>query len=188
VRVLVLERGYLDSHDWQLENERQSHGVGESQTSSRIDPKTTFVNKHPDKHEWVHNPSFGGGSNCWTANTPRFMPSDFEMQSRYGVGVDWPLSYDDLEPFYERAEQLMAISGPNDGSPYPRRSPYPQPPHQFTEPEKLLKAAYPDNFFHIPTARARVATESSPLLRDGCLQDLPHRCQVHHPQRDAASL
>jgi choline dehydrogenase-like flavoprotein len=76
--------------------------------------------------------------------------------------VDWPISYNELEPYYEQAELTMAISGPDDGSPYPRRMPYPQPPHRFTDPEKLLKAAYPNLFFHVPTARARIATANRP--------------------------
>ena len=156
--VLVLERGHLDSHEWQLNNERAAHGVGESETSSRIDPKTTFINKNPENHESVHDPSFGGGSDCWMASTPRFMPSDFELYSRYGVGVHWPLTYNELEPYYDQAEQIMAVSGPNDGSPYPHPAPYPQPPHRFNNPDKVLKAAYPDQFFHVPTARAGIAT------------------------------
>jgi glucose dehydrogenase len=45
----------------------------------------------------------GGSSLAWGAITPRFLPSDFRLRSLHGVGVDWPLSYDDLEPWYESA-------------------------------------------------------------------------------------
>jgi choline dehydrogenase-like flavoprotein len=90
------------------------------------------------------------------------MPNDFKMQSTYGVGLDWPVSYDNLEDFYYQVEVAMSISGPNDGSPFPRSKPYPQPPHRFTDPDKLLKAAYPDLYFQQPTARARVATPNRP--------------------------
>ncbi|MEM7032708.1 MAG: GMC family oxidoreductase N-terminal domain-containing protein, partial [Chloroflexota bacterium] len=150
-RVLVLERGKVDTHSWQVQHDRTS--------SKRA--KDTFVNQHPYK-EWVYNPSFGGGSNCWWAVTPRFLPNDFQMRSMYDVGVDWPIRYDDLEPFYGQAEDILAISGPSDDSPFPRSSPYPQPPHRFTDPDKILKAAYPDLFFHQPTARARVSTTKRP--------------------------
>jgi len=150
-RILVLERGQLDTHAWQVQNRQ----------NSRVAPESTFVNKNPKK-KWYYTPSFGGSSNCWWAATPRLMPNDFRMRSVYGVGVDWPVSYDDLEEFYYQAELIMAISGPNDGSPYPRSKPYPQPPHRFTDPDKLLKAAYPNHFFHQPTARARVATSKRP--------------------------
>ena len=146
-RILVLERGYLDTHAWQIQNE----------TTSRIDYHDTYRNKTPNK-DWQFNVAFGGGSNCWWANTPRFLPSDFELKSRYGVGRDWPLSYDDLEPYYMEAERIMAISGPADGGPTLRSEPYPQPPHRFTDPDLVFKSAYPDLFFNVATARARVAT------------------------------
>jgi choline dehydrogenase-like flavoprotein len=69
----------------------------------------------------------GGTSVHWDANTPRLHPKDFEMQSRYGLGRDWPISYDDLRPYYARAEREMGVSGVDD-NPYgpPRTAPYPQ--------------------------------------------------------------
>ena len=151
-RILVLERGSLDSHDWQLANRR----------NSRTLPSETYINRNPGK-TWNFNIGFGGGSNCWWAGTPRFMPNDFKLKSVYGVGVDWPISYDELERYYTLAENIMAVSGPDDGSPYPRSGPYPQPPHILTDPDKRLKAAYPEHHFQQPTARARVATDNRPM-------------------------
>jgi choline dehydrogenase-like flavoprotein len=90
------------------------------------------------------------------------LPNDFRMHSNYGMGVDWPISYEDLEIFYAQAEDILSVSGPDDGSPFPRSTPYPQPPHRFSDPDKVLKAAYPDLFFHQPTARARTATANRP--------------------------
>jgi choline dehydrogenase-like flavoprotein len=80
------------------------------------------------------------------------------MRSTYGVGDDWPLSYADLEPFYDDAEAIMSISA-SDRAPYPRRTAPPQPPHRFSEPDRLLANAYPDLYFPQPTARARIPTE-----------------------------
>jgi choline dehydrogenase-like flavoprotein len=150
-RVLVLERGKKYSHQWQLEHKEEFGKLRED----------TFVNRNPRK-PWVHTPVFGGGSNCWWGCTPRFMPADFALKTRYGVGRDWPVSYDDLEPFYQEAEELMAISGPSGATPYPRSRPYPQPPHRFTDPDRILKKAYPDQFFEMPCARARIATSRRP--------------------------
>lgn len=56
----------------------------------------------------------------------------------------------------------MAVAGPSDGSPFPRRRPYPQPPHRLTEPDRLLQKAYPGQFFAIPSARARTPTATRP--------------------------
>ncbi|MDT9702451.1 hypothetical protein RMT89_42975, partial [Streptomyces sp. P17] len=45
----------------------------------------------------------GGTTMHWEAKTPRFLPEDYEMRSRFGVGRDWPLSYAELEPWVEMA-------------------------------------------------------------------------------------
>lgn len=70
----------------------------------------------------------GGGSVHWAAFTPRFHPSDFEVYTRDGVGVDWPLSYEEIEPYYELLEQEMPVAGP---AYYPWGKPhgYPYAPH-----------------------------------------------------------
>ena len=85
------------------------------------------------------------------------MPGDFELESRYGVGVDWPLGYDELETHYCDVEHIMAVSGPQD-SPMPRSRPFPLPPHRLSEPDRILKDAFPNGWFHPATARASVPT------------------------------
>jgi len=146
VRVLVLERGNEDSKPWQLANRRHSS----------IEPEEVFENDNPRK-EWYTSPGFGGNSKCWMGGTTRMMPGDFQLQSRYGVGRDWPLSYEDLEPHYCTAERVMQISGPAD-SPMPRSIPFPLPPHRFSDPDTLLKQRFPQGWFQMATARASVAT------------------------------
>ena len=54
----------------------------------------------------------GGGSVHWAAFTPRLHPSDFEVHTRDGVGVDWPISYEALRPYYEQLELEMPVAGP----------------------------------------------------------------------------
>jgi choline dehydrogenase-like flavoprotein len=54
----------------------------------------------------------GGGSVHWAAFTPRFHPSDFRIHSEDGVGVDWPMTYDELKAYYELLELEMPVSGP----------------------------------------------------------------------------
>ncbi|MDM8569714.1 hypothetical protein QUF50_09435, partial [Thiotrichales bacterium HSG1] len=115
-RILVLERGKNDSHQWQLQNKMQSS----------VPSKT--INETPTKR-WPHYIGFGGTSRAWVACTPRMMPNDLQLKSKYGVGVDWPITYDELEQYYTEAEIIMAVSGPSDNYPFPRSQPYPQPPH-----------------------------------------------------------
>jgi choline dehydrogenase-like flavoprotein len=148
LRALVLERGPLVPHDWQVRH----------RLSSPVDYETAIHHRASVPKEWRFNIGFGGGSNCWTGHVPRMLPADFRMASTYGVGRDWPVGYDDLEPHYETAEAIMAVSGPADRHPYPKRGPYPQPPHRMNLPDQILQRAQPEWIFALPTVRARVAT------------------------------
>jgi choline dehydrogenase-like flavoprotein len=77
----------------------------------------------------------GGGSVHFTANYWRFHPDDFRERSVFGAvpGADlrnWPITYDELEPYYTKAEQELGISGLGGANPFegPRSKPYPLPP------------------------------------------------------------
>ena len=155
-RVLVLERGRKDPHAWRLENHKSLDSYG---ILSSTNYQNTYENLTPDK-AWVYTPSFGGSSNCWWACTPRFMPNDFLLKSLYGVGRDWPLSYDELEDYYVQAEAVMNMSGPQGNTPYPMSKPYPQKPHIVNSAWEILQREDPDNFFPMPTARASEATNN----------------------------
>jgi len=159
-RVLVLEWGRHNTHEWQLSQN----------ANTDIDDESTYKTDNADK-PWNYTIGLGGGSNCWFAQTPRFHPNDFKLKSTYGVGNDWPISYDELEPFYGDAEEIMSISGdPDMARMLPRSRPFPQPPHRMSTPDRMMKAAQPDQHFVMPTARARVATSQ----RASCCANL--RC------------
>ena len=162
-RVLVLERGGADPKPWQLEQRR----------TSSLAPEDVFVNLTPEK-EWLTSPGFGGNSKCWWAGASRLMPGDFKLRSRYGVGTDWPLAYDDLEEHYGVVETVMAVSGPPD-SPMPRSRPFPLPPHRLSDPDALLKKHFPDGWFHPATARASVPT---PQRTACCASGICELCPV----------
>lgn len=149
-RVAVLERGPRWDHARRVASRRLSPFAPDDLTRRTGDPHK----------EWLFTVAFGGGTNCWWANAPRFLPADFETRRRFGVGRDWPFGYDELAPYYERVETAMALAGPPPPWPYPRIAPYAQPPHRLNAPERLLQAAAPDSFFPIATGRARIATEA----------------------------
>lgn len=77
----------------------------------------------------------GGTTWHWAAAAWRYLPNDMKLHSTYGVGRDWPIGYDDLEPWYQRAEEAMGVCGSDTddqsgrgGKAYPpRSSPYPMP-------------------------------------------------------------
>lgn len=60
---------------------------------------------------WFHDLAPGGMSNYWTGAVPRFAPDDFTEGERLHERYSWPVSYDDLRPYYERAEHLLFVSG-----------------------------------------------------------------------------
>ena len=152
VKVLVLERGVKFTHRERLHFKQTDDTYnGISWKSAR----KAIINETPEK-EWVFDPNFGGSSNCWTGCTPRFMPSDFKLKSTYGVGEDWPLSYTDLETYYEEAEEIMSVSGP-DATPFPKKGKYPLPPHQLSSVEQILQKEYGNLYISQPTARASQA-------------------------------
>jgi len=69
----------------------------------------------------------GGTTWHWSGLCWRHLPVDLRLKSTYGVGRDWPISYDDFEPFYTKAESEMGVSGPSDPamqSPPQRSAPY----------------------------------------------------------------
>lgn len=79
--------------------------------------------------------TLGGGTRVYGAQAWRFLPQDFRMASVYGVPegsslADWPISYDDLAPYYERAERQIGVAGDMRGDPYAgsRARDYPMPP------------------------------------------------------------
>ena len=82
----------------------------------------------------------GGLAMHWGGVTPRFSPEDFRVRSLFGVGRDWPISYDDLEPDYQAAEELLGVAGEQGPSAMdPRAKPFPLPALPLTYNLTLLK-------------------------------------------------
>lgn len=70
----------------------------------------------------------GGQAMHWGGVTPRYSPEDFRIRSLYGLGDDWPISYEDLDPYYQEAEERIGVSGAQGPAALdPRGRPYPLP-------------------------------------------------------------
>jgi choline dehydrogenase-like flavoprotein len=81
----------------------------------------------------------GGSTLAWHGMAPRLRRRDFELNSRHGVGVDWPLSYVDLRPWYARAERALGVAGAADAPDGPpREEPYPMPPFPPSASDRIL--------------------------------------------------
>jgi choline dehydrogenase-like flavoprotein len=90
----------------------------------------------------------GSGTVSYGAMAWRFMPEDFRLRSHYGAVEgstleDWPISYEDLEPCYEKAEIEIGVSSDNGENPFapPRKEPYPMPAFPYNAEGRLLAPA-----------------------------------------------
>ncbi len=107
----------------------------------------------------------GGSTIHYTAYTPRALPEDFRIRTDYGVGFDWPLGYEDLEPYYDEIEQFIGVSGP---SPYPwgpPRKAYPLAPLPLNSGAQLMKRGC--DALGIKTSAAPNAALSAPYFQEG---------------------
>ncbi len=75
-------------------------------------PETSgyLVQPGPYLTDTTYTRVLGGTTMHWEAKTPRLLPEDFEMRTRFGQGSDWPIGYDELEPYYRDAERELGVS------------------------------------------------------------------------------
>jgi choline dehydrogenase-like flavoprotein len=85
----------------------------------------------------------GGATLAYHAMCPRLHESDFRVRSEDGVADNWPIDYEDLEPYYTKVEYELGVSGPGgaDANQFepPRSRPYPTPPHEFNLASLVMK-------------------------------------------------
>jgi choline dehydrogenase-like flavoprotein len=74
------------------------------------DSSAYLVQSGPFATDTTYTRVLGGTTMHWEAKTPRMLPDDFRLRSLYGEGKDWPLSYDDLAPYYNEAEREIGVS------------------------------------------------------------------------------
>jgi choline dehydrogenase-like flavoprotein len=144
--VLVLERGRAPTHLEAGRDHLRNHRIARYPHRTGPDLEgNPRVLVDPAGHEHLlraHQAGFhgnaslvGGGTRVYGAQAWRFMPPDFAMASEYGVPersslADWPIGYDDLAPWYERAEWEIGVSGDHVSSAahWARSRPFPMPP------------------------------------------------------------
>ena len=141
--------------------------------STRVNPYDDFhdlpidqENASVGKEGWTFRESRlmgrGGSTVHWGGWSLRFKEEDFEVCSRTGRGADWPISYADLEPYYEKAERTLGVSGLAEDSTGqvcpPRQNDYPIEPFPFVEADRPLIRAMDNlnvSYGHMPMARFR---------------------------------
>jgi choline dehydrogenase-like flavoprotein len=69
-----------------------------------------LVQNGPYATDTTYTRVLGGTTVHWEAKVMRMLPEDFQLASRFGQGLDWPLGYDELEPYYRAAEREIGVS------------------------------------------------------------------------------
>lgn len=93
---------------------------------------------------YAHVMGVGGSTLHFVGEAHRLHPASFHLARDHGVGADWPLSYDELAPYYVQAEAMMGVAGPAEPSgsdARPRAAPPPLPAHPLSPPARRLVEA-----------------------------------------------
>lgn len=140
LKVLMLERGKALEHPhyptttkdpWQLDHrgkltaeDRKNSHIQARHFSFRGDNKAFYINdlENPytevKRFDWVRGDIVGGRSVLWGRLCYRWSDLDFEANLRDGHGVDWPIRYKDLAPWYDYAERFIGVSGTRENIPH----------------------------------------------------------------------
>lgn len=140
LKVLMLERGRqlvhpdyptANKHPWEFEHrlnlaleDKQQNFVQSRHWSFREDNKHYYINDQENPYtetkrfDWIRGDIVGGRSVLWSRACYRWSDLDFEANLRDGVGIDWPIRYKDIAPWYDYVEAFIGVSGNADGIPH----------------------------------------------------------------------
>jgi choline dehydrogenase-like flavoprotein len=110
----------------------------------------------------------GGTTLHWLGTTPRLHEEDFEMHSRYGVASDWPISYEDLRPYYAAAESELGVAGAPD-------NPF-APPREADYPMEAFPPSRSDSLYAEACEELDIAVHSVPQARNSGPYDGRSQC------------
>ena len=169
LKTLVLERGPMVEHlkdyktmnddpwDYPLRGELSKDDLDKYHIQKRLgwapkeDCKHFFVNdlEHPyvetKRFDWIRGYQVGGRSLTWGRQSYRWSDLDFEANKKENIGVDWPLRYKDIAPWYDQVEEYIGVSGESLGLKQLPDGKF-LPPMELHCPEEDLKKAMAEKF------------------------------------------
>lgn len=148
-----------------LPNNKLGYGSSSDGTGDPVAMNRYYVETGPDLFKSGFQRMVGGSTWAWRGNSPRFLPSDFQLKTHYGVGTDWPLTYNQLEPYYARAEDELGVSGNRAEweELTPRSTEYPMRGIAASYGDKLVRTALADI---APIDRTPVTVLTTPQARN----------------------
>src|SRR5499427_916095 len=165
-KVVILEQG----PDWQLTDLISSDFWGR-----RIKPASgpfLLEGKNPFGYVYQAGWGVGGAALHYFANFPRLLPNDFKIKSEHGRALDWPISYQDVAPYYDKVAQDVGVSGDAKAEEIwrPAGAPYPMPPMKtFRHGDVWLKACEAAGIRLVPAAVGMNSTDYKG--RPACIYD-----------------
>ena len=192
LKTLVLERGPMVEHPkdyttanldpWDMElrggltpKEQKKHYKAIRSGFIGKDTEHFFANDEENPYTevkpflWIRGHQMGGRSLLWGKQTYRWSEMDFEANAKDGHGVDWPIRYKDLEPWYTYVEKFAGISGEALGLPQLPDSHF-LPPMEMNCVEKEVKKRIESNFPRRNMIIGRVAHLTQPMNGRGQCQ------------------
>ena len=189
LKVLMLERGRNIEHikdyptattpTWEFEHrdnltqeDRKNFFVQTRHYSIREDNKHFYINDRENpyietkKYDWVRADVVGGRSLLWARASYRWSDLDFEANLRDGHGVDWPIRYKDLAPWYDYVESFIGVSGNKDGVPHLPDGKF-QPPFEMNVVEKYFKQKIESKWNDRHVIMGRTANLTQPVKGRG---------------------
>ncbi|MCW5910419.1 MAG: GMC family oxidoreductase [Cyclobacteriaceae bacterium] len=197
LNVLLLERGKNVEHPdypttsldpWQLENrgrltqaDRDKCPIQTRHFSYSGENKHFYINdlENPytetKRFDWIRGDIVGGRSVLWGRHCYRWSDLDFEANAKDGMGVDWPVRYKDIAPWYDYVEQFIGVCGQAEGIPHLPDGKF-QPPMEMNCVEEDFKNKVEEKFGRKMTI-GRIANLTAPVKGRGVCQyrNLCHR-------------
>lgn len=127
----------------------------------------------------------GGSTILWGAHFPRFRPSDFRVRTLDGVADDWPISYEDLAPYYDINDRMMGVSGLSGDPGNPPRAPREMPPVPPGLAGARMAAAFDRLGWHWWPCDAAINTQDDGAGRNACNNCGP--CDLGCPRKARSS-
>ncbi len=120
---------------------RKKYAFGPNPYAPNANPDEPFTSPKETPYEWMRARNVGGRTMFWGRYANRFNENDFKMHSRDGAGKDWPLTYKDIAPYYDKAEIFMGVCGAKENHPdFPDADNF-LPPVALKCPDHFLKKA-----------------------------------------------
>ncbi|MFT4726455.1 MAG: choline dehydrogenase-like flavoprotein [Granulosicoccus sp.] len=189
LNIVCLEQGYWvkseaspsQDENWELALQTRFH----PNPNIRKAPSDYPVDTVNSDIEPANYNAVGGSTIRWGAHFPRLHPSDFKVATLDGVGCDWPISYSDLEPYYDLNDQMMGVCGLAGDPANPPRTPRPFPPLPLCTGTTRLQTAFDQLGWHWWPSDAAIQTQDSDS-RQACNFCGP--CGLGCPRKARASV